>query len=86
MTVDQCSIDAYYQTEPTRCAQRNRVYDCIRTHKQLSSADIARRLDLPRASVTGRLRELEQDGLIRKAGRKRDNMTNITVNWYEVVQ
>jgi len=86
MTVDQCSIDAYYSTAPTRNAQRNLVYDCVRTHKEQSSADIARLLKMQRTSVTGRLRELEKGGLIRKAGRKRDEITNVTVNWYEVVQ
>ena len=86
LTVDQCSIDAYYQTEPSRDVQRSRVYDCIRTHPHLSSADIAVRLNMQRTSVTGRLRELEKGSLIRKGGRKRDARTNVTVNWYEVIQ
>ncbi len=86
MTVDQCSIDAYHALGDKKKSQRDIILRTIFTQSGLSSREISRVTGLTRTSVCARLRELEDDGLICKAGRKVDRLTNVTVNYYEVVQ
>lgn len=86
MTVDQNSIDAYFQTADKRASQRKIILDTIRAFQQSSSSDIHAFTGIPRTSVCGRLKELEDEGVIYKAGTKTDPITNVTVNWYAEVK
>lgn len=83
MTVDALSIQAYRETASRRQVQRDMVLQVIDQARHPSSSDIARLTGLQRTSVTGRLKELEDEGIIRKAGTKVDPWTKKTVNWYE---
>ena len=86
MTADTLSIEAYRECAPKRMVQREIVLDVIARARHPSSADIERFTHIPRTSVTGRLKELEQEGLIRKAGKKIDPWTKHKVYWYAVIE
>lgn len=85
MTVETTSIKAYHETTTERQRQREIIYNFVSLAKHPSNADITRFTGLPRASVCGRLRELELDGRICKAGTKLDPFTRKTVKWYAPV-
>lgn len=85
MTVDINSIIAYHDTVGERDCKRTIILETVRKATHPSSSDIVRLTGIQRTSVTGRLRELEEDGLIMKAGTKIDPFTKMRVNWYEVV-
>lgn len=86
MSVDPNSIDAYYETERMRDSIRLKVYETVRDATHPSSSDIVRLTGIQRTSVTGRLKELEEDGIIYKAGVKKDPFTKKRVNYYAVVE
>ena len=86
MTADILSIQAYQETASKRASQREIIVKAVALAMHPSSSDIARFTHLPRTSVTGRLKELEEDGRIIKAGTKIDPWTKKTVNWYKVVE
>ena len=80
--IQDTSLDAYRDTKDERDYLRERIYDLVCHVVQPSSSDIARIGRMQRTSVTGRLRELEQEGRIYKAGKKKDEKTGKTVWWY----
>lgn len=82
MTVDQNSIEAYYEDMERLSTVRDKVYFVIQNATHPSSSDIARLLRTQRTTVTGRLKELEEEGLIYKASTKKDPWTHKTVHWY----
>lgn len=84
--IEDTSIKAYAETEELRQAQKMVVYDMVKQARHPSSSDIARFTRLPRTSVTARLKKLEDDGMIKKGGTKRDPHTGKTVNWYKVIE
>lgn len=83
--IESTSIKAYHETVSERQAQREIVFEAVRFAKHPCNADIVRITKIPRASVCGRLRELELDGRIYEAGTKIDPFTRKTVKWYAVV-
>ena len=85
MVVMDTSIEAYYSPEPDKDLQRAIILDVIRTVPDQCSREIAQITKLPRTSVTGRLRELETDGVIAKGVKKKDSITNKTVYTYYIV-
>lgn len=80
--IQDTSLDAYKETKDERDFLRERIYELVCCVVQPSSSDIARLGHIQRTSVTGRLRELEQDGRIYKAAKKKDEKTGKTVWWY----
>lgn len=86
MTVDALSIEAYSSLGSTKEAQAQIILDTIRRARHPSSADLERFTRIQRTSVCGRLRELEKDGRIYKAGTKIDPFTKKRVHWYKVVE
>ena len=80
--IQDTSLDAYKETDVEREFMRDRIYDLVCCVVTPSSSDIARIGRFQRTSVTGRLRELEEEGKIYKAGKKKDEKTGKTVNWY----
>ena len=80
--VEDTSREAYHQDAARLELQRERVYQAVCDAMHPSSRDIARILDLSRTSVTGRLKELEDDGLIEKAAKKIDPWSRHQVWWY----
>jgi len=80
--IDALSIQAYHETVSKRQIQRDLILSVIDNATHPSSSDIARLTKLPRTSVTGRLKELENEGIICKKNTKIDPWTKKTVNWY----
>lgn len=87
MTVDPNSIKAYHEDAERLNPQRQIVLETIKNATHPSSADIVRLTGISRTSVCGRLKELENDGLIRKGDKpKIDPFTKKTVNYYVVIE
>jgi len=80
--IESTSMKAYIETVDERKAQIELVFQAVCLARHPSSSDISRFTHLQRTSVCGRLRQLEQDGRIYKAGTKIDPFTKKTVNWY----
>lgn len=85
MTVQSTSIEAYYCQQERFETQRETVYYIVKNAMHPSASDVARLSNLKINAVTGRLNKLEQDGLIRKAGKKMDPHTKMNVYYYEAV-
>ncbi len=79
------SLEAYFSTEGKRASQRDTIFYTIKANTGLSSSDISALTRIPRTSVTGRLRELEDEGMIAKDRTKKDPVTNMTVHIYKAV-
>ena len=80
--IEATSIQAYRELGSSEDSQMELVYKAVCLAKHPSSADLVRFTKLQRTSVCGRLRKLEQNGRIYKAGTKIDPFTKKTVNWY----
>lgn len=81
MTVDQMSLESFATLDTS--TQKKTIYSLIRSQEGiLSSRDIADITKIQRTSVTGRLRQLEDAGYIRKDGIKDDPVTGKRVNTY----
>lgn len=83
--ITDTSLDAYAAIGRIEESQMSRVYDYICRTPYQCSREIADNLGIHRTSVTARLKKLEKDGLIRKGDKKKDEVTGITVYWYEPV-
>lgn len=87
MTVSQTSILSYYKLEPEKMNNlQNQIYNLIKGDKTLSNRDIARILGLEICTVTGRVNELAEKGLIVSWACKKDLRTNRTVKIWKAVQ
>lgn len=86
MSVDILSVESYRNMGIAKDAQAQIIYETIRQATHPSSADLERLTGIQRTSVTGRLKELEESGRIRKADTKIDPFTKRRVNWYAVTE
>jgi len=68
MSVSETSIKAYHDLQAQFKTQREWILYCIENTYKPSSTDITNVSKLPKTSVCGRLKELEDDGKIHKAG------------------
>lgn len=86
MTVEVTSLMAYHDAESQAMFKsvREYIYYIVENAQHPSSSDIARIGGISRTTVTGRLRELEEDGRIRKVTTKIDPFTKKAVYWYAV--
>lgn len=86
MTVTDTSIESYYDAESQSHfeTQRDWILHCIKNAYRPSISDISRISKVAKSSVTGRLNELEKEGLIHKADKKKDPFTGKTVYWYAI--
>jgi DNA-binding MarR family transcriptional regulator len=73
-----------YNTDRARLdSQKEKVFEIVCLARHPSSRDVARLMGVERTSITGRLKELEDEGLIEKApNKKRDPWTGHEVYWY----
>lgn len=78
------SIKAYHDLQEKFKSQKEWVLYCVKNTYKPSNTDITNVSKLPRTSVCGRLRELEEDGTIFKAGKKIDPFSKCEVYWYGV--
>lgn len=87
MPVAQTSILSYYSLEHAKVNELQRqIYNLIKGDKTLSNRDIATILGLEICTVTGRVNELAEMGLIISWARKKDTRTNRTVKIWRAVQ
>ncbi|MBR6911172.1 MAG: winged helix-turn-helix domain-containing protein [Candidatus Methanomethylophilaceae archaeon] len=86
MTVVTTSLMAFYATEEKRATQAETILCTLLANDGLSSMEISEATRIPRTSVTGRLKKLEDEGRIYKAFTKKDPVTKMTVHCYKVVQ
>lgn len=84
MTVDKNSVKAFYELQSEFETEEEWVFYCVQNTYKPSSRDIMNVSKLPRNSVCGRLKGLEDKGRIHKAGVKTDPWTKRDVNWYGV--
>ena len=80
--ITDTSLEAYGASEMKRAVMRQIIYEMICDNDGLCSLDIAIKGNFARTSVTARLKELEQDGLIYKARKKKCEATGFTVWTY----
>lgn len=80
--ITDTSLDAYKDSEDDRAVMKNTIYAMICEEDDLCSLDIATKGKFARTSVTARLKELEKDGLIYKAKKKKCEATGFTVWTY----
>lgn len=80
--ITDTSLEAYGVTGMDRAIMRKTIYQMICDNDQLCSLDIATKGNFARTSVTARLKELEKEGMIYKAGKKKCEVTGFTVWWY----
>ena len=62
MTVDENSVKAYHDLQDKFETQKEWVLYCVKNTYKPSSTDITNVSNLPKSSVTGRLKELEDSG------------------------
>ena len=87
MAVHENSIAAYHASKEQCATKREIILNTVKEAYHPSSADIVRLTGIRRESVTGRLKELEKEGLIRKSDEKKiDPFTKMKVNYYLVVE
>ena len=86
MPVAQTSILSFYKLEPQKINKlQQQIYDLIKSNRTLSNRDIANTLGLEICTVTGRVNELAEKGLIVSWAVKKDLRTNRTVKVWKVV-
>ena len=86
MPVAQTSILSYYDLEHAKVNSLQRqIYDLIKKDRSLSNRDIATILGLEICTVTGRVNELAEMGLIVSWAVKKDTRTNRTVKIWRAV-
>jgi len=83
MMVSDTSIDAYYADFDRLVSIKEQVFEIIGEARHPSSRDIARFLNVERTTITGRIKELKDEGRITEGGKKRDPWTNHMVSWYQ---
>lgn len=86
MAVAQTSILSYYTLDKAKVNNLQRqIYNLIKADKTLSNRDIATILGLEICTVTGRVNELADMGLIVSWACKKDTRTNRTVKIWRTV-
>ena len=86
MTVSQTSILSYYTLDKAKVNTLQReIYNLIKSDRTLSNRDIANALGLEICTVTGRVNELVEMGLVVSWAVKKDTRTNRTVKIWRTV-
>ena len=80
--ITDTSLEAYGASDLGRNFMAKTIYEMICENEDLCSLDIATMGGFARTSVTARLRELEDAGMIYKARKKKCEATGFTVWTY----
>ena len=80
--VTQTSIDAYYQLDLTN--QQRDVLKVLEVMRESCIADIAEFLNWQRSTVSGRLNELKQAGVIIMTGKQPSKTTGIRSEFWRL--
>lgn len=88
MPAAQTSILSYYDLKASGKMGKlqSTIYSLIRENANLSNRDIARILGLEICTVTGRVNELCEMGLVRAWAKKKDPRTNRSVQVWRAVE
>ena len=73
--IQPTSLEAYKILIPELGIRQQQIYDIITEHNHISNLDISRISKLPINSVTPRVKELRDKGLVIQCGFKRDHIT-----------
>lgn len=79
-------MEAFEAMIPVLGEKQAIVYDVIRDHPSMSNHDVARFLHWEINSVTGRVKELRDLGVVVLCGKKVDRVTGCTVMCWEVYE
>lgn len=79
------SLEAYYnkKSDGTLTGDRGKIYKIIQDHQPISGSMIARKMQKPYHSITGRITELRDANKVEIAGHTRNKYDN-KVRTYEV--
>ena len=77
--------DESYHTLDNIATRQKQVLDVIKHHEPIHNRKIANKLKLPINSVTGRVKELRNLGLVAICGKVKDDVTNRTVTLFESI-
>ena len=77
--IQQTSIEAYKSIQPHLGQRQEIIYDTIQQHPNVSNHDLSRILGLEINTITPRVKELRDFGLIRYSMIKEDRITGKAV-------
>jgi DNA-binding MarR family transcriptional regulator len=77
--------ESYYQLTDSLGDRQQQVLDMIRVMGRVSNRQLSELLHLPINSITGRVRELRDKGLVTECGTTYDEVTNRTVTLFKAV-
>ena len=83
--IQETSIDSWVQLQPELGTMQNMVYNIIKIYPGSSNLDISRIIKKPINSVTPRVKELRDKGLVIKSHTKTDRITNRKVMCWTAV-
>lgn len=74
--IQSTSLEAYLEIQPELGSMQNMVYNLIKVYPGVSNIDISRMLRKPINSITPRVKELRDKGLVVCCGHKHDRITH----------
>lgn len=77
--IEKTSLDAYNIISLELSERQNEVYEIIKEFGPISNSDISRKLGLPINSITPRVYELREIGIVIRQGTTKDKLTSMTV-------
>ena len=83
--IQETSLEAYKVLEPELGDRQRTIYNMLKTHPNISNLDISRIMSIPINSVTPRVKELRDKGLVVFSNYKTDRITNRRVMCWKIV-
>ena len=83
--IQQTSIDAYISIKPELGKRQWQIFSLIHAYGPITNREIAKKLGLDMCSITGRTKELRQNGYVASSGKKICPTTKRTVLMWKVV-
>jgi DNA-binding Lrp family transcriptional regulator len=77
--IEKTSLEAYNVISLELSERQNEVYEIIKEFGPISNAGISRKLSIPINSVTPRVYELREIGIVIRKGTAKDPYTSMTV-------
>lgn len=85
MTVQRTSLDAFQILQPELGTMQNMVFNVLKMYPYSSNHDLSRILRKPINTVTPRVKELRDKGMVLHSGYKKDEVTGKRVmTWITV--
>ena len=83
--IQETSLEAYSDIAPELGTMQNMVYNVLKVYPDSSNHDLSRILSKPINSVTPRVKELRDKGLVVCSGHKTDEITSKRVMTWKVI-